>query len=260
VALDAGVVGVHVGEVPVVGLALVFVATLRKRAVLRGCGGVVVDVDEAKILTDGIVIHAGFFDAGVHTYRGLAALVTLHTAGFIAQAGEFDTRRHHHAVHLHGDVVMAGHTGDDRANGCRLVDHAGLRAVGGLRRGVGVARALPKFQEGGLDGLLRFHRDGDLHGLDDGDGCWHLAGAAGSQDQGRAQQDQHDERSLFHLRHSPPLLSVGCRWEGGPHTSFPSAHVWASRHGWREHLAYGLWHSVQAPPSVMQTCWIGKGK
>jgi hypothetical protein len=59
----------------------------------------------------------------------MTALVTLHTARFIAQAGHFNPRRKDYAVHNNGDLVMASGALDGSTNRSRRIYNASFSAI-----------------------------------------------------------------------------------------------------------------------------------
>ena len=113
VAGVAGVVAFDVEELGVVHLAIVLIATLGLRTVLRGRCCEVVDVAEAKVLADRVDIFGETCvrDDLVHADRRLTSLVAFHAARLVAKVRNLNPRGEDHAILGDSHIVVAGLAG-----------------------------------------------------------------------------------------------------------------------------------------------------
>ena len=127
---DTTVKFIDMGEFGIVGVAFILIATLGQGAILGHGRRIVVNIAEAKFVTDRVGISdSRLFNKGINAHLGLAPLVTFGTARLITQTGQFNAGRHDNAGLTLVNIIMTGYTLDSGAGNRRTIDHAGFAAV-----------------------------------------------------------------------------------------------------------------------------------
>ena len=127
-ATEAGIEARHMAELGIIGLAVVLIPHLSLRAVQRGAGGEVVDIDETEVggLAGGIRhrfyngIHIRHLEVGdllVDADLGFTALMALHAARLRAQVLDLLAGGESDRSQSHGRRIVAGGA-TERAGGC----------------------------------------------------------------------------------------------------------------------------------------------
>src|SRR4029079_17162018 len=110
-----GVLALDVAEADVVDLARVLVAPFRLAGVKGRGGGEIVNVLEAELAADGVVVgRRGGRDGGVDRRGGRAPLVAGHAARLATQAVDGDARRKGDRGQGVGGGVVTGDAADHR--------------------------------------------------------------------------------------------------------------------------------------------------